>query len=328
MPVIIAYAELRNGALRAVARETVSVARALADDLGGEVLAVAPGGPGSADAARELSRYGADRILSAESESLTMYNPDALVEAIEAIAADSSPAAIVFPASARGKEISARVAGRLGRSLASEVTEVAVEGDAILVTRPVYAGKAYAKLRFRGAPALISIRPNVFPVVEKQGRGEEEALDLEPGESRTRVTGVELGSRGQLDVREADIVVAGGRGMQGPENWTMLDDLVSAIGPKATLGASRAVVDAGWRPHGEQVGQTGKVVSPSLYFAIGISGAIQHLAGMQTANVIVAVNKDSEAPIFGVANYGIVGDAFEVVPRLTEEIRKLQDSGS
>jgi len=257
-----------------------------------------------------------------------MYNPDALVEAIEAIAADSSPAAIVFPASARGKEISARVAGRLGRSLASEVTEVAVEGDAILVTRPVYAGKAYAKLRFRGAPALISIRPNVFPVVEKQGRGEEEALDLEPGESRTRVTGVELGSRGQLDVREADIVVAGGRGMQGPENWTMLDDLVSAIGPKATLGASRAVVDAGWRPHGEQVGQTGKVVSPSLYFAIGISGAIQHLAGMQTANVIVAVNKDSEAPIFGVANYGIVGDAFEVVPRLTEEIRKLQDSGS
>jgi len=324
---VIAYAELRDGALRPVARETVSAARALADDLGGDVVALALGGPGSAAAARELAAYGADRILTAENEAFANYDPDAAVRAIESIAGGASAAAIVFPASAQGKDLSARVAGRLDRSLASEVTELGVEDGSVVVTRPVYAGKAYAQLRFRGTPALISIRPNVFPVVEKQGGGAVESLDLEPGEARTRVTGVEGGSRERLDVREADVVVAGGRGLQAPEHWKMLDDLVDALGPQATLGASRAVVDAGWRPHGEQVGQTGKVVSPSLYFAIGISGAIQHLAGMQTANVIVAVNKDPEAPIFSVANYGIVGDAFEVVPRLTEEILTLRDSG-
>jgi electron transfer flavoprotein alpha subunit len=324
---VIAYAEMRDGVLRPVARETVSAARALADQLGGGVVAMALGGPGSAAAARELGGYGADRILTVEHAALTNYHPDAAVQAIETVSRATAAAAIVFPASARGKDLSARVAGRLDRSLAAEVTELSVEDGAIVVTRPVYAGKAYAKLRFRATPALISIRPNVFPVVERQGDGAVETLDIEPGEARTRVTGVEGGSRERLDVREADIVVAGGRGLQAPENWNMLDDLVDALGPQATLGASRAVVDAGWRPHGEQVGQTGKVVSPSLYFAVGISGAIQHLAGMQTANVIVAVNKDPEAPIFGVANYGIVGDAFEVVPRLTEEIRMLRDSG-
>lgn len=324
---VIAYAEMRDGTLRPVARETVSAARVLADELGGNVVAVALGGPGSADAARELAGYGADRILTAENEAFANYDPDSAVRAIESIAGDTSPVAIVFPASAQGKDLSARVAGRLDRSLASEVTEFDVEDGSIVVTRPVYAGKAYARLRFRETPALISIRPNIFPVVEKRGAGVAEALDLEPGEVRTRVSGIEGGSRERLDVREADVVVAGGRGMQAPEHWKMLDDLVDALGPQATLGASRAVVDAGWRPHGEQVGQTGKVVSPSLYFAIGISGAIQHLAGMQTAKVIVAVNKDPEAPIFGVANYGIVGDAFEVVPRLTEEIRTLRDSG-
>lgn len=324
---VIAYAEMRDGVLRPVARETVSAARALADQLGVGVVAVALGGPGSAAAARELGRYGADRILTVEHVALTNYHPDAAVQAIESVSRATAASAIVFPASARGKDLSARVAGRLDRSLAAEVTELSVEDGAIVVTRPVYAGKAYAKLRFRATPALISIRPNVFPVVERQGDGAVETLDIEPGEARTRVTGVEGGSRERLDVREADIVVAGGRGLQAPENWNMLDDLVDALGPQATLGASRAVVDAGWRPHGEQVGQTGKVVSPSLYFAIGISGAIQHLAGMQTANVIVAVNKDPEAPIFGVANYGIVGDAFDVVPRLTEEIRMFRDSG-
>jgi electron transfer flavoprotein alpha subunit len=326
MAVVIAYAELREGTLRPVARETVSVARALADELGGDVVAVALAAPGSADATRELAGFGADRILTAEDDAFANYDPDAAVRAIESIAADTSAAAVVFPASAQGKDLSARVAGRLERSLASEVTELVVEDGAIVVTRPVYAGKAYARLRFRGTPALISIRPNVFPVVEKQGAGVAEALTLEPGPVRTRVAGIEGGSRERLDVREADVVVAGGRGLQAPEHWKMLDDLVDALGSQATLGASRAVVDAGWRPHGEQVGQTGKVVSPSLYFAIGISGAIQHLAGMQTANVIVAVNKDPEAPIFSVANYGIVGDAFEVVPRLTEVIRTLRDS--
>jgi electron transfer flavoprotein alpha subunit len=324
---VMVYAEMRGAALRPVAREAVSAARSLADDLGGSVVALTFGGPGSAEAAKELAAHGADRIVAVESEELSRYSPDAAVGMIESLTGELSPAAIVFPASAQGKDLSARVAGRLRRSLASEVTELGAEGGAIVVTRPVYAGKAYARLRFKDSPALISIRPNVFPVKEKAGAGALETVALPAAETRSRVTGMEQGARDRLDVREAEIVVAGGRGLQGPERWGILEDLVEALGPQATLGASRAVVDAGWRPHGEQVGQTGKVVSPGLYFAIGISGAIQHLAGMRTANVIVAVNKDPEAPIFDVANYGIVGDAFEVVPALTEQVRKLRDGG-
>jgi electron transfer flavoprotein alpha subunit len=181
---------------------------------------------------------------------------------------------------------------------------------------------------FRGSPALISLRPNVFPAGTDSRDGSVESLPLPEVEARTRVVGFEASERVALDVREAPVVVSGGRGMQDPSNWQLLEDLVDALGGGATLGASRAVVDAGWRPHSEQVGQTGKVVSPSLYFAVGISGAIQHLAGMRTAGVIVAVNKDPEAPIFGVANYGVVGDLFEVLPRLTEEIRATRRSGA
>jgi len=325
---VMVYAEMRDAALRPVAREAVAAARSLADDLGGSVVALTFGSPGSAEAAKELSAHGADRIVAVESDELSRYNPDAAVGMIESLSGELAPAAIVFAASAQGKDLSARVAGRLRRSLASEVTELGAEGGTIVVTRPVYAGKAYARLRFKGAPALISIRPNVFPAANKAGAGSLETIALPAVESKSRVTGMEQGARDRLDVREADIVVAGGRGLQGPDRWGILEDLVEALGPQATLGASRAVVDAGWRPHGEQVGQTGKVVSPGLYFAIGISGAIQHLAGMRTANVIVAVNKDPEAPIFDVANYGIVGDAFEVVPALTEQVRKLRAGGS
>ena len=325
---VMVYAEMRDGAMRPVAREAVAAARRLADGLGGSVVALTFGTAGSAEAAKGLAAFGADRIVAVESEELSRYSPDAAVGVIESMSNQLSPAAIVFPASAQGKDVSARVAGRLKRSLASEVTELAADGGTIVVTRPVYAGKAYARMRFTDSPALVSIRPNVFPAVEKAGAGALETIALPATESKTRITGMEQGARDRLDVREADIVVAGGRGLQGPESWGILEDLVEALGPQATLGASRAVVDAGWRPHGEQVGQTGKVVSPGLYFAIGISGAIQHLAGMRTANVIVAVNKDPEAPIFDVANYGIVGDVFEVVPELTEQVRKLRASGS
>ncbi len=233
------------------------------------------------------------------------------------------PEAVLFAASAQGKDLSARVSAHLGEPVASEVTEIEVVEGAPVVTRPMYGGKAYGRLRFRGSPALMSLRPNVFAAAESPRAGAVEALSVDgPAVTRTRVLGVEAAERAALDVREAPVVVAGGRGLQGAENWGLLEDLVDALGDGATLGASRAVVDAGWRPHSEQVGQTGKVVSPGLYFAVGISGAIQHLAGMRTAGVIVAVNKDAEAPIFGVANYGLVGDLFEVLPRLTEEIRQ------
>lgn len=321
---ILAFAEQRNGQLRTVAGEVVTAARSLADQVGSQVHAVVLGEPGIAATAAELSKFGADRILVAEGEHLANYNPDSAVQVLVDLTGRIAPAAVLFPASAQGKDLSARVAARLGAGLATEVTEISVESGAPVVTRPMYAGKAYGRFRFTGSPALISLRPNVFQPLEAGGEGRLEMLDVDAAEPRTRVLRVESSERGAVDVSEAGTVVAGGRGLQGPENWTLLEKLVEALGDDATLGASRAVVDAGWRPHSEQVGQTGKVVSPSLYFAVGISGAIQHLAGMRTAGVIVAVNKDPEAPIFGVANYGIVGDLFEVLPRLTDEIRAMR----
>ncbi len=324
---ILAYAETRDGSLRPVAGEVVAAARKLADQLGGQALAVVTGGPGSAESAADLARFGADRILVTEAESLDLYQPDATVEILVSAAESLAPGAILFPASAQGKDLSARVAARLGVALASEVTEIAVEDRAPVVTRPMYGGKAYGRFRFLRSPALISIRPNVFPATVDPREGAMESMPPVDVVPRTRVVAIESAERTALDVREAPVVVAGGRGLQDAANWRLLEDLVEALGDDATLGASRAVVDAGWRPHSEQVGQTGKVVSPNLYFAIGISGAIQHLAGMRTAGVIVAVNKDAEAPIFGVANYGVVGDLFEVLPRLTEEIRAARGSG-
>jgi len=323
---ILAFAELRDGALRPVAREVVAAARSIADQMQGQVVALLVGGPGAAEAASELGRFGADRILVAEDESLGLYNPDVAVEVVAAAVAGVAPGAVLFPASAQGKDLAARVAARLELAVASEVTEIAVEDGQLVVTRPMYGGKVYGRFRFLDSPALMSLRPNVFPATEEARAGTIESLTLPAAERKTRVVGLEKAERGTLDVGEAPVVVAGGRGLQGADNWKLLEDLVEALGDKATLGASRAVVDAGWRPHSEQVGQTGKVVSPGLYFAVGISGAIQHLAGMRTAGVIVAVNKDADAPIFGVADYGVVGDLFEIIPRLTAEIRAVRGS--
>lgn len=324
---VLVYAELRGSQLRGVARETVTGARRLADELGGDVHAVSVGPPGSGDEVASLADYGADRIFTAEDEEFGVYHPDALVRAFQYLSNQEGYSAILFPASARGKDLAPRVAARLDRGLATEITELEVEDGEPVVTRPTYADKAYARVGFSESPALMSIRPNVFIPEETPGRGEHEELEVDPEPVHTRVSPVETSEEGKLDVAEASQVVSGGRGMQGPENWDLLEDLVDALGPGTALGASRAVVDAGWRPHAEQVGQTGKVVSPNLYVAVGISGAIQHLAGMRTSNVIVAINKDPEAPIFDVADYGIVGDLFEVVPELTEEIRKIREDG-
>ncbi len=324
MAEILAVAESRGETLRPVSLEVVSTARRLADELGADVSALLLGAPGIAEAADALGDAGADRVLVAEDDAFGLYHPDAAAAAVAERCGAGDVPIVLFAATAQGKDLSARSAARIGRPLATEATEIDLDDGVPVVLRPQFAGKAYARLRMPTSPALISLRPNVFPATDTPGRGEVETLDAEADARRTRVTAFERGEREQLDVAEANIVVSGGRGMQGPENWTLLEELVEALGPQATLGASRAVVDAGWRPHAEQVGQTGKVVSPSLYFAIGISGAIQHLAGMRTAQVIVAVNRDAEAPIFGVANYGIVGDAFEVLPRLTEEIRSVR----
>jgi electron transfer flavoprotein alpha subunit len=323
---VLVYAELRDGELRPVSREVASAGRRMADALGGRLVAAALGPPGTADALADLARFGADRLVAAEAEEFRLYAPDAAVRALASLVQGGDYGLILFPATAQGKDLSPRLAARLGSPLATEVTSLEVRDGRTEVVRPVYAGKAYARLAFTQSPALVSLRPNVFAAEERDGDGERAPLDVPDGPTRVRTLRIEGGEKEALDVREAAIVVAGGRGMGGPENWSLLEDLADALGPGTTLGASRAVVDAGWRPHGEQVGQTGKVVSPNLYFAVGISGAIQHLAGMRTANVIVAVNKDPDAPIFSVANYGVVGDLFEVLPRLTEEIRELRSA--
>lgn len=323
---VLAYAEVRDGAAGKAAREVTGLARSMADALGGEAHVIAVGGPGTADAVAALSGLGAARIFVAEREDLASDSPDVAAATVSARVGEGDYAAVLFPASARGKDLAPRAAARLDRGLATEIVAWELADGALTVRRPVFAGKAVATLRFRDAPALMTVRANVFAPEPRDGAGEIERI--EPvGEPRVRVTGVEQSERDRLDVAEASIVVSGGRGLQDPENWHLLEELVSALGDEATLGASRAVVDAGWRPHGEQVGQTGKTVSPDLYFAVGISGAIQHLAGMRTAKVIVAINRDADAPIFSVADYGVVGDLFEIVPRLTEEIRTVRGEG-
>ena len=323
---VLAFAEQRDGSIRGVANEVVTAARALADDLGGSVHAVSVGAPGLSEGAGALGPYGASRIRVAELEDLGTYHAEGYARIVADVAAEGGYDALLFPASAQGKDLAPRVAALLDVPLATDVTGLEGEGGRVSVLRPIYAGKAFARLTVDASPAVVSIRPNTFQPRESGGEAEVEAFapDVDPGTFGARVVDFEATAAGKLDVAEAGIVVSGGRGLRDPDNWGLLEDLRDAIGSRAALGASRAVVDAGWRPHAEQVGQTGKTVSPKLYFAVGISGAIQHLAGMRTAGTIVAVNKDPEAPIFDVADYGIVGDLFEVLPKLTEAVRELK----
>jgi electron transfer flavoprotein alpha subunit len=326
---VLAFAEQRGGTLRQVALETMTAGRALADGLGIELLAVLLGPPRLADEAKRLGRYGADRVLLGTADTLGEYAPEAYTELLASAVQEHAAKALILPASAQGKDLAPRVAARLEAGLASDVTELAVEDSRVVAVRPVYGGKLLARVGFTMDPALLTVRARAYTAAENPRPGEVEGMtpEVDPEGLRTRVRLAAAEKKERPDVAEAEIIVAGGRGMQGPENWKLLEELADALGPGAALGASRAVVDAGWRPHAEQVGQTGKVVAPPLYFAIGISGAIQHLAGMRTARCIVAVNKDAEAPILKVADYGIVGDLFEVVPRLAEEIRKLRSEG-
>ena len=319
---VLAVAEAKRGALAGVSREVVTVARSLADSLGGALDAAVPGAPGD-----ELSGWGADRVLRFGPAHASASRADILAAALAARIGSHGYAAVVFAATAAGKDLAPRVAAKLGVPLLTDVTDAEAGGEGIVVKRPVFAGKALARVRALATPAVLSIRPNVFAARRspRDPVAEDVTVDVDAAVGGYRVKGFEASQGATLDVAEAAIVVSGGRGMKGPENWPVLADLRDALGETAALGASRAVVDAGWRPHAEQVGQTGKTVTPKLYFAIAISGAIQHLAGMRTSGVIVAVNRDADAPIFGVADYGIVGDAFEVVPRLAEAIRELRE---
>jgi electron transfer flavoprotein alpha subunit len=314
----LAVLEQRDGVLRKISHEVVTGAQRLGAGVEAVVCATGP-----VQGADQVGRFGADKIVTLTNAAFAQYAAEGYAEAIAGRVQAGSYGAVVFAASATGRDLAPRVAAKLGVAVAADVTEVAVESGAILVTRPVYAGKALLKVKVGGRPAVVSLRPNVFTPVErpKAGAAEAVAVDVQPG--RVIVREVKAAPVGTLDVAEAQIIISGGRGLKEPTNFKVLEQLAAAFGGRAAVGASRAVVDAGWRAHADQVGQTGKTVSPSLYIAVGISGAIQHLAGMRTSKVIVAINKDKDAPIFKIADYGVVGDLFEIVPKLTEEIRKL-----
>jgi electron transfer flavoprotein alpha subunit len=270
-----------------------------------------------------LGGYGAQKVLVAEDPRLEFYSPTAYARIVAEVVRSQQATLVVIPATAMGKDLAPRVAVKLDAGLAVDCTAVRIEGGTLIATRPVYAGKALIDVKMNSEVKVLSLRPNVFSSGASDGTAaptEKVVLALEEGDFASRVLGIKQSS-GKLDVAEADIIVTGGRGLKGPENFGMIEQLAEALG--GAVGASRAVVDAGWRPHDEQVGQTGKTVSPSLYIAVAVSGAIQHLAGMSSSKYIVAVNKDKDAPIFQVATYGIVGDAFEVVPALTKEVKKL-----
>ena len=319
---VLAVLEARDGALRKVSFEIVTAARRLADALGGEVHALALGS-GSLSGAERLGSFGADKATTATNAAFARYAPEGFTRVIAERAKTGGYSAVVFAATATGKDLAPRVAARLGVGLAADVTDLAVEGGAVIAMRPVYAGKAVLKVRVSGQPVAVSVRPNVFTPVERPRAGTIETAAVDVPAGRVVVKEIKAAPAGALDVAEASIVISGGRGLKEPANFKVLEDLARAFGGSAAVGASRAVVDAGWRPHADQVGQTGKTVSPTLYIAVGISGAIQHLAGMRTSKVIVAINKDRDAPIFKVADYGVVGDLFEIVPKLAEEVKKL-----
>ena len=322
---VLVFIESRDGKVRPVSREALGEATRLAAALDGPVVGVC--GAASDPGLASLGESGAERVLLATADRFAAYDGEGLAIVVEAAVRALSPAAVLFGGSAMGKDLAPRVAARLGVGLASDCTRVAIESGKLAATRPVYAGKAAQTVSFPKTPALLSLRPKVFAAIAKPGAAatvEPLAVSL-PAPPRARVTRVAEVSGGKVDLTESEIIVSGGRGLKGPENFSLVEDLAGALG--ATVGASRAVVDAGWRPHHDQVGQTGKTVSPKLYVAVGISGAIQHLAGMSSSRCIVAINKDPEAPIFKVADYGVVGDLFEIVPALTAEVKKLNAQG-
>ena len=323
---VLAFAEQREGQIGSVAREAVSLAAKLAAGLDGSAHALLLGAPGLSAVAGALGGAGASRVHVGEHEALGEYNPEGYAEIVAGHIRAGGYGAVIFPATILGKDLAPRVAAMLDVPLATDATDVMVEGGKIVIVRPVYSGKAFARILIDASPVVVSIRPNAFQAGVAAAAGEVRTFTpaLDPASWRVRVVERRAAGDGVVDVSEASIVVSGGRGMKDPSNWKLLEDLRDAIGGDVALGASRAVVDAGWRPHGEQVGQTGKTVAPKLYVAVGISGAIQHLAGMRTAKTIVAINKDADAPIFAVADFGIVGDLFEILPKLTAEIATLR----
>jgi len=324
---IIVIAEVRGGSLKRPSLEAVTAAQQLAQGSGGQVVAIACGN-GIDAAAGELGNSGANKVVAIDGASFENYSGDAYAKAIAEQVKANDGAAVLMAHTAMGKDLLPRVSALLETGVITDVVDVSCDGGAFGAKKPVFAGKATLTVKATQSPFCATVRPNNFAAASGGAGAEVSKVDAPAGDLLSVVKEIIAAGGDKTPLQEAKVVVSGGRGLKEPENFKMIEDLAAAFGPGvAAVGASRAVVDAGWRPHGEQVGQTGKVVSPPLYFAIGISGAIQHLAGMRTARTIVAINKDADAPIFKVADYGIVGDAFEVVPALTKAIQEVVANG-
>ena len=320
---ILAYAETRAGELRKTALEAVAAARLLADATGGgEVHAIVFGPAGIAAKAAQLGQYGADVVVAVEHERYGNADPESIATTIAARAKSGGYGAVIGTASQTGRDLAPRVAAKLGTALASDVLSAQADGDALVVRHPGYWGKVILTLRITGSPIVVTYRPGAVTPTEspREARAESMAPAADPAASRVVVKETSQQTKGRPDLAEAAIIISGGRGLKAAENFKLVEELADAFG-NAAVGATRAVTDEGWRPHSDQIGQTGRTVSPQLYVAVGISGAIQHIAGMRTSRAIVAINKDKEAPIFKIADYGIVGDVFEVMPALTAAVK-------
>jgi electron transfer flavoprotein alpha subunit len=322
---ILVVAEQSDGKFKSITYQMLGEAGRLAAQLGGSVEAVVTGS-GVTEGAAQLGAFGASKVYVADDASLARGEPELAAPTLVELIKRTQPSVVFVGATPFGLALAPRLATHLQCALTSDCTGFAVANGQIRVTRPVYGGRAIAAFEARKLPLVASLRQNAFAPT---GAGAEQAavetLSVIPVTLKTKVVETSKSESGKIELTEAPIVVTGGRGMQGPENFHLVESLAALLGGAA--GATRAVVDAGWRPYGEQVGQTGKTVSPSLYVAVGVSGAMQHLVGMKTSKVIVAINKDPEAPIFKVADYGIVGDALKVLPLLSEEIKKLKSQG-
>ncbi|MGB5287411.1 MAG: electron transfer flavoprotein subunit alpha/FixB family protein [Ignavibacteriaceae bacterium] len=318
---ILAVLEQRDGLIKRSAFETVNTAANLAKDLNTNAEAVIVGD--TINNLNQISKYGIQKITHFKNSELSNYSSSGYSEVISNFAKESDFEILILSNTALGKDLAPRLSVKLDAGCIVDCVKLSVSGNEIVCSRPTYAGKALVDVKLLSNKKVITIRPNVFKaqLTENVNPPEVVVKDITSVNLKSKVTEFKK-AEGKLDVSEADIIVSGGRGIKGPENFHLIEELAEALG--AAVGASRAVVDAGWRPHNEQVGQTGKTVSPTLYVACGISGAIQHLAGMSSSKFIVAINKDKDAPIFSVADYGITGDLFEILPALTSEIKKVK----
>ncbi|MED4016268.1 electron transfer flavoprotein subunit alpha/FixB family protein [Sutcliffiella cohnii] len=317
---VLVLGEVRDGALRNVSFEAIAAGKTVSE--GGEVVAVLLGDSVSS-LATELVSYGADRVVTVEHESLKAYTSDGYAQALMAVIEQESPEGLIFGHTALGKDLSPKIASRLNSGLISDATQIEEAGGNIVFTRPIYSGKAFEKKIVTDGLIFATIRPNNIASLQKDESrtGEVSSISVDVKDLRTIIKEVVRKATDGVDLSEAKVVVAGGRGVKSVEGFEPLKELADVLG--AAVGASRGACDADYCDYSLQIGQTGKVVTPDLYIACGISGAIQHLAGMSNSKVIVAINKDPEANIFKIADYGIVGDLFEVVPMLTEEFKKL-----